>query len=237
MEPSTEREGRPVALPHCLVRQGVCLKKEKDVASKMEKLTLKEKEVYDFICNTLRRAGYSPTVRDIQNALGIKSTSTVHSYLDRLEAKGYISKTAGKSRTIRTSETKSRSPGESVRIPLVGQVAAGTPILAVENIERHIDFPLNGRSFSANDLYALRVKGESMIEAGIADGDIIVVKKQAFANDGEIVVALLGDEATVKTFYREPDRIRLQPENSTMEPIYTKSVLILGRVVAAVKYF
>lgn len=210
---------------------------ERDGASEMEKLTLKEKEVYDFICNTLHRAGYSPTVRDIQNALGIKSTSTVHAYLDRLEVKGYISKTAGKSRTIRASETDSRSQGESVRIPLVGQVAAGTPILAVENIERHIDFPLNGRSYSANDLYALRVKGESMIEAGIGNGDIIIVKKQASAENGDIVVALIEDEATVKTFYREPDGFRLQPENSTMQPIYVRSLLILGKVIAAVKYF
>lgn len=203
----------------------------------MEKLTLKEQEVYDFICQNLRRAGYSPSVRDIQNALGIKSTSTVHAYLDRLEAKGYISKTAGKSRTIRTSEVDTRSAGESVKIPLVGQVAAGTPILAVENIERHIDFPLNGKNYSAKDLYALRVKGESMIEVGIASGDIIIVKKQGYAEDGQIVVALIDDEATVKTFYRENGKIRLQPENATMKPIIVDSALVLGRVIAAVKYF
>lgn len=203
----------------------------------MEKLTLKEKEMYDFICQTMRRTGYSPTVRDIQNALGIKSTSTVHSYLDRLETKGYISKTAGKSRTIRTSETETRTAGESVRVPLVGQVAAGVPILAAENIERHMDFPLNGRRYSANDLYALRVKGESMIEAGIANGDIIIVKKQAYADNGEIVVALIDDEATVKTFYKENGRYRLQPENSTMKPILVDNLLLLGKVVACLKYF
>ena len=203
----------------------------------MEKLTVKEQEVYDFICQNLRRAGYAPSVRDIQNALGIKSTSTVHSYLDRLEAKGYISKTAGKSRTNRTSDLDTRTSGESVKIPLVGQVAAGSPILAVQNIERHIDFPLGNKTYSANDLFALRVKGESMIEVGIANGDIIIVKKQGYAENGQIVVALIDDEATVKTFYKENGHIRLQPENSTMQPIIVDSVLILGKVVAAVKYF
>ena len=198
----------------------------------MEKLTVKEQEVYDFICQNLRRAGYAPSVRDIQNALGIKSTSTVHSYLDRLEAKGYISKTAGKSRTIRTSDLDTRTSGESVKIPLVGQVAAGSPILAVQNIERHIDFPLGNKTYSANDLFALRVKGESMIEVGIANGDIIIVKKQGYAENGQIVVALIDDEATVKTFYKENGHIRLQPENSTMEPIYADEVTILGKVVS-----
>lgn len=203
----------------------------------MEKLTVKEQEVFDYLRENIRRVGYAPSVRDIQNALGIKSTSTVHAYLDRLEAKGYISKTAGKSRTIRTSEVNTATTGESVKIPLVGQVAAGSPILAVENIERHIDFPLNGKSYNPNDLYALRVKGQSMIEVGIASGDIVIVKKQGFASDGEIVVALIDDEATVKTFYRENGKIRLQPENATMAPIIVDRALILGRVIAAVKYF
>lgn len=203
----------------------------------MEKLTVKEKEVYDFICLNQRSAGYPPSVRDIQTALGFKSTSTVHSYLDRLEAKGYISKTAGKSRTIRTSEVDTRPSGESVKIPLVGQVAAGTPILAVQNIEKHMDFPLNGKTYAASDLFALRVKGESMIEAGIASGDIIIVKKQGYAENGQMVVALIDDEATVKTFYKENGHFRLQPENSTMQPIIVDSVLILGKVIAAVKYF
>ncbi len=203
----------------------------------MEKLTPKEQEIYDFICQNIRRAGYSPSVRDVQNALGIKSTSTVHAYLDRLEAKGYISKTAGKSRTIRTSEVDTHTSSESVRIPLVGQVAAGTPILATENIERQIDFPLGSIAYSAKDLYALRVKGQSMIEVGISSGDIIIVKKQSYAENGEIVVALLDDEATVKTFYRENGKIRLQPENATMQPIITDSALILGKVIACVKYF
>ncbi|MBQ7364278.1 MAG: transcriptional repressor LexA [Clostridia bacterium] len=203
----------------------------------MEKLTLKEQEMYDYICQVIRRSGYSPSVRDIQEALGIKSTSTVHAYLDRLEQKGYIKKSPGKSRTIRTSEVDSHVTSETVHIPLVGQVAAGTPILAVENIERHIDFQFAGRTYNPNDLYALRVKGDSMIEAGIHSGDIIIVKKQGYAENGQMVVALLEDEATVKTFYKENGHIRLQPENSTMQPIIVKEVMILGKVIAAIKYF
>lgn len=203
----------------------------------MEKLNPKEQEMYDFICQVLRRSGFAPTVREIQDALGIKSTCTVHSYLDRLEQKGYIKKSPGKSRTIRTSEVDSQVRSETVRIPLVGQVAAGTPILAVENIERHIDFQFTGRVYNPNDLYALRVKGSSMIGVGIHSGDIIIVKKQSHAENGEIVVALLEDEATVKTFYRENNHFRLQPENDTMEPIITKELAILGKVIACIKYF
>ena len=124
-----------------------------------------------------------------------------------------------------------------MKIPLVGQVAAGSPILAVQNIEKHMDFPLNGKNYSASDLFALRVKGESMIEAGIASGDIIIVKKQGYAENGQMVVALIDDEATVKTFYKENGHFRLQPENATMQPIIVDSVLILGKVIAAVKYF
>ena len=198
----------------------------------MEKLTVKEKEVYDFICRNQRCAGYSPSVRDIQSALNFKSTSTVNAYLDRLEAKGYITKKAGKSRTIRTNEVDTRPSGESVKIPLVGQVAAGSPILAVQNIEKHMDFPLNGKNYAASDLFALRVKGESMIEAGILDGDLVIAEKTCYAENGEIVVALVEDEATVKTFFREDGHYRLQPENETMDPIIVNEVDILGRVVA-----
>lgn len=203
----------------------------------MEKLKPKEQEMYDYICQVLRRSGFAPTVREIQDALGIKSTCTVHAYLDRLEQKGYIKKSPGKSRTIRTSEVDSQVRSETVRIPLVGQVAAGMPILAVENIERHIDFQFAGRTYNPNDLYALRVKGSSMINVGIHSGDIIIVKKQSHAENGQIVVALIEDEATVKTFYRENGHFRLQPENDTMEPIIVKELAILGKVVACIKYF
>ena len=212
---------------------------EREVEFVKEGLTPKEREIYEYVRSNICRAGYSPSVRDIQTALSIKSTSTVHAYLDRLEVKGYIVRSPGKSRTIRTSGIDQQLPGESIKIPLVGQVAAGYPILAVENIEGHIDFPLNGARYSASELYALRVRGESMINAGISDGDIIVVKKQQNAENGEIVVALIDDEATVKRFYRENGYIRLQPENPSMEPIIIKDrpLLVLGRVIGAIKYF
>ena len=203
----------------------------------MEPLKEKEQEMYDFICQVQRRSGFAPTVREIQEALGIKSTCTVHSYLDRLAQKGYIKKSPGKSRAIRTSEVESQVRSDTVRIPLVGQVAAGTPILAVENIERHIDFQFTGRAYNPGELYALRVKGDSMINVGIHSGDIIIVKKQAHAENGQIVVALIEDEATVKTFYRENGHVRLQPENDTMQPIIVKELMVLGKVVACIKYF
>lgn len=202
-----------------------------------EKLTPKEKNVYEFIRKVIRCSGYAPSVRDIQDSQGIKSTSTVHAILDRLENKGYIQKTAGKSRAIRTNDTEVQAPAGSMSLPLVGAVAAGAPLLAVENVEQQIVFPLMGRSYAAGELYALRVRGESMINVGIHNGDIVVVRKQNSAEDGQIVVALLENEATVKTFYREKGQIRLQPENDTMRPIYAKEVLILGRVIACLTYF
>ena len=202
----------------------------------MQELTPKEKRVYDYIDMMLRKNGYSPSVRDIQQALGIKSTATVNAYLDRLEDKGAISRTAAKSRTIRTNSLDVVS-SDTVKVPLIGKVAAGVPILATEQIERYIDFPSAGRSWSSGDYYALRVKGESMIKAGINDGDIIICKKQAVAENGTIVVALLDDEATVKTFYREDGHIRLQPENDTMQPIIVDNVIIIGVVTALMRYY
>ena len=196
----------------------------------MHTLTKKEKEVYDYICATIEENGYSPSVRDIRDNLGIKSTSTVHSYLGKLEEKGYIRKEDGKSRTL-TLEGGAKSPKNKNRIPILGQVAAGLPILAEQNIEGYIDFvPAEKRIQS--ELFALRIKGESMIEAGILDGDIVVVKKTCYAENGEIVVAMVDNEATVKTFFRENGHYRLQPENSTMEPIIVNEVDILGKVCA-----
>ena len=202
----------------------------------MIELTPKERRVYDYIDMTLRKNGYSPSIRDIQEALGIKSTSTVNAYLDRLEEKGAISRTASKSRTVRTNPLGVEAP-DTVKIPLVGRVAAGVPILATEQIERYIDFPALGRSFAPGSLYALRIKGQSMINAGINDGDIVICQKQPIAENGTIVVALIEDEATVKTFYKENGHIRLQPENDAMEPIIVDNVIILGKVVALVRYY
>ena len=196
----------------------------------------KEKAILDYINDTIRREGYSPTVRDIQNALGIKSTSTVHSYLCRLEEKGLIRKDQGKSRSLRTNEGGNESR-RTLRVPLLGQVRAGMPILAIENYEGYIDYPLMNRSYGANELFALRVRGNSMIEAGILENDVIVVKKDATANNGDIVVALVEDGMTVKTFYKENGHFRLQPENSSLEPIIVDEVYILGRVVANLRFY
>lgn len=196
----------------------------------------KEQAIYDYINETIRREGYSPTVRDIQTALGIKSTSTVHAYLRRLEERGMIRKDPGKSRTLQTGAAASE-PKRTMRVPLLGQVRAGMPILAVENYEGYIDYPLMNRAYGANELFALRITGDSMIEAGILDGDIIIVKKEMSAENGEIVVALVDDSATVKTFYRENGHFRLQPENSRLEPIIVDEVYILGKVVANLRFY
>ena len=199
-------------------------------------LTEREREIYEYIVNAIRNEGYSPSVRDICNALGMKSTSTVHTYLERLERKGVIQKESGKSRTLRVENETVRG-AQTVRVPIVGKVAAGMPILAVENYEGFRDFPRPGATVSGSDLFALRIQGESMIEAGILDGDLIIVEKRTIAEDGEIIVALVDDEATVKTFYRDGDRFRLQPENSSMEPIYVRELVILGKVVACMRFY
>jgi repressor LexA len=196
----------------------------------------KEKAILDYINDNIRREGYSPTVRDIQNALGIKSTSTVHSYLCRLEEKGLIKKDQGKSRSLRVSEGTAESR-RTLRVPLLGHVKAGMPILAIENYEGYIDYPLMNRSYGANELFALRVEGDSMIEAGILENDVIVVKKETTANNGDIVVALVDEGMTVKTFYKENGRFRLQPENSSLQPIIVDEVYILGRVVASFRFY
>jgi repressor LexA len=203
---------------------------------RVSRFSEKENEILEYINETITNEGYSPTVRDIQNALGIKSTSTVHSYLCRLEEKGLIKKDQGKSRSLRTNEKKS-DDRRTARVPLVGRVRAGMPILAVENYEGYVDFPIMNRSYGANELFALRVTGNSMIEAGILEDDIIVVKKESTANNGDIVVALVEDGATVKTFYKENGHFRLQPENSCLEPIIVDEVYILGRVIANLRFY
>lgn len=202
----------------------------------MQPLNTKEQQIYDYIYESISRDGFSPSVRDIQNALAIKSTSTVHAYLSKLEEKGYIQKENGKSRTLRVENIKG-DIHRIAKVPLLGKVTAGMPILAVENFEGYIDFSTMNRSYAYNDLFALRVQGESMIEAGIFDGDIVVIKKTPYAENGEIVVALVEDEATVKRFFREDGHFRLQPENSAMEPIIVDEVYILGRVISVQRYY
>lgn len=191
----------------------------------MEKLKPKEQKVYDYIAKSLKENGYAPSVRDICRDLGYKSTSTVHMYLNRLDMFGYISKVDGKSRAVKINNEE--APTVSA-IPLLGVVTAGTPILAAENFEGYVGYIGRG----ANDLFALRVRGESMILAGILDGDIIIAEKTCYAENGEIVVAMIDDEATVKRFFREDGHYRLQPENNTMDPIISDEVMIIGKVVA-----
>lgn len=202
----------------------------------LDKLTDRELEVYHYILESIRRDGYAPSVRDICSALDMKSTSTVHTYLARLEQKGVIQKAPGKSRSLRVGSDALHNT-HTIRVPILGKVAAGMPILAVENYEGYIDFPRASSRHSMGDLFALKIQGESMIEAGLLDGDLIVVEKCCTAEDGDIIVALLEDEATVKTFYHDGNRFRLQPENSTMEPIYADELLVLGKVVASMRFY
>ena len=198
----------------------------------MVKLTEKEQKTLDYIIDVIVNNGYSPSVRDIRDAIGYKSTSTVYSCLNKLEAAGYIQKEDGKSRTIRVDGSLS-----GTKVPLLGKVTAGTPILAIENYDGYVDFVANSIGCNQKDLFALKVSGVSMIEAGIMDGDIVIVNSQNYADNGDIVVAMLDDEATVKTFYKENGRYRLQPENKALQPIYADTVIILGRVVACMRTY
>lgn len=191
-------------------------------------LNIQEKRVFDYVKAQIREKGYPPSVREICAALGFKSTSSAHQYLSRLAEKGYIDKGDLKTRAIKIVGEE-----PTVSIPIVGKVAAGEPILAQENIEDYFSI---GESFFAkgelqNDTFVLKVQGESMINAGINNGDYIIVSKQNVARNGQIVVAMIDGNATVKTFYKEKDHVRLQPENDTMDPIIVKDVQVVGKVV------
>lgn len=198
-------------------------------------LTEKQKNVLDFIQQFTQEHGYPPSVREIGAAVGLTSTATVHGYLERLEKKGYLDRAALKTRAMRVVnpqqevETAVTADEKYMEVPIVGRVAAGSPILAQEQVEGYL--PLSFDFAKNKDLFVLRVKGESMINVGIYDGDLIIVSRGPDARNGDTVVALIEDEATVKTFYQEKDHIRLQPENDTMEPILVKEVAILGKVV------
>ena len=197
-------------------------------------LTNKEKMVFDYLVQSINENGYAPSVRDIVASLGIKSTSSVHLYLHNLEAKGYIEQDAGKKRTLRICAPYARIAG---KVPLLGAITSGAPILAVENFEGYVDLPWNNARYSSDELFALKVKGESMMEAGILDGDVVIVRKGSYADNGQIVVALIEEEATVKTFFRENGHYRLQPENRTMEPIIVNEVALLGIVIASFRQY
>ena len=216
----------------------------------MDKLKDRERRILNYMKEEIKTKGYPPTVREICTAIGIKSTSTAHKDIESLVRQGYLVKDPSKPRALmvvdphadkktaaeKNTEVLERS--DVVDIPVVGRVAAGTPILAEQNIED--TFPVPARYAAGGTSYMLRVRGESMIEAGIMDGDLILVQQQDTARNGEIVVAMIDgfeSEATVKTFYHEGDHIRLQPENQTMSPIIVKDVKILGKVKGVFRYF
>lgn len=197
-----------------------------------EDLTQKQIEILLYIKSEIQRQGYPPSVRDICKGVNLKSTSTVHSHLEKIESKGYIRKDPTKPRAIEILDKNDDFlliQKKTIDVPILGRVTAGVPILAVENIEDTYPVPLD--LVKDHDVFILKIQGESMIEAGILDGDLVLVKEQKSAINGDIVVALLDDEATVKRFFKEINRIRLQPENQFMEPIYTQDVTILGKVI------
>ena len=196
----------------------------------MEKLTKTQQKVFDYIKEIIDERGLAPSVREIGAAVGLKSTSTVQYNLNALESAGYIERDPVLKRTIRICKNGTRA----VHVPLVGTVTAGMPILAVESIEDYIPVPVNT---AGKELFALRVRGDSMINAAILDGDIAVIDKTPVAENGDIVVALIGDEATVKRFYKENGHFRLQPENDEYEPIIVDELAVLGKVVSIIRNY
>ncbi len=195
----------------------------------MEKLTRGEKRVYDYLLEYIDANGYSPSVRDIASAVGFASSSTVHLYLSRLEQKGYIEREQRKSRSFRPVAKQNG-------VPLVGRVHAGLPVGVEEYVEGYVDVGAS-LPYPKDKLFALKVVGDSMVDAGIFEGDVVVVLKDADVQNGEIAVAMVDGEVTVKTLYRENGRVRLQPENKAFEPIIADSVVILGKVVTLIRKY
>lgn len=216
------------------------VKNERVRREKDGSLNKREKAILKFIEKSVQEKGYAPSVREIGKAVNLRSTATVHGYLARLSDNGYIKKEENKGRTLKLLKGSNGNPieptkkdfyvqKELVDVPVIGKITAGAPILAVENVTDTFPIPID---FVGNsDSFMLTVRGESMIEAGILDGDYILVRKQNNAVNGEIIVALIDEEATVKTFYKEKDHIRLQPENSTMDPIIVSDCKVLGKVI------
>lgn len=216
------------------------VKNERVRREKDGSLNKREKAILKFIEKSVQEKGYAPSVREIGKAVNLRSTATVHGYLARLSENGYIKKEENKGRTLKLLKGSNGNPVEPAKkdfyvqkelvdVPVIGKITAGSPILAVENVTDTFPIPID---FVGNsDSFMLTVRGESMIEAGILDGDYILVRKQNNAVNGEIIVALIDEEATVKTFYKEKDHIRLQPENSTMEPIIVPDCKVLGKVI------
>ena len=201
----------------------------------MKDLKPKDIRMLNYLKERIATKGYAPSVREICADLGIKSTSTVQLYIDRLVSKGYLERESGKSRTLSIPESDPDTIHSS-RVPVLGQVAAGVPILTAENFDGYIAFSTH-KKYEERELFALKVKGESMKEVGIMDGDIVVVEKTDYADNGKIVVAMIEDEATVKRFYKENGGYRLQPENKDMKPIIANDVSVLGIVVADIRFY
>lgn len=201
------------------------------------KISKKQQEILDFIKHEILNRGFPPAVREICEAVNLKSTSSVHSHLETLEKNGYIRRDPTKPRAIEIVDDQfNLTRREMIHVPLVGTVAAGQPILAVENVESY--FPIPSELIPNNQVFMLKVKGESMINAGILDGDMVLVEMVSTAKNGDMVVALVNEEATVKTFYKENRHYRLQPENDYMDPIIIKGDLrILGKVIGVMRFF
>lgn len=200
------------------------------------KITAKQEEILNYIKEEILKRGYPPAVREICEAVHLKSTSSVHSHLETLEKNGYIRRDPTKPRAIEICDDSFQMVRtEMVSLPVIGQVAAGQPILAEENIESY--FPIPAEHIPSGESFILKVKGDSMINAGIFNGDQVMVNRCSTARNGEIVVALIDDSATVKTFYKEEGHIRLQPENDTMDPIIVEDCLILGKVFGVFRIF
>ena len=200
------------------------------------KITDKQSQILEYIKSEILNKGYPPSVRDICQAVNLKSTSSVHSHLETLEKNGYIRRDPTKPRTIEIIDDNfNLVRREVVNVPMVGTVAAGQPILAIENIDNY--FPIPSEYMPNEETFMLKVKGESMINAGILDGDNILVKRQNTAKNGDMVVALVEDSATVKTFYKENGYIRLQPENDDMDPIIVPDCEIIGKVFGVFRFF
>ncbi|HPZ42385.1 MAG TPA: transcriptional repressor LexA [Bacillota bacterium] len=196
-------------------------------------LNPKQAAILAFIKENIRNKGYPPSVREICQAVGLSSSSTVHGYLKKLEEKGYLRRDAAKPRAMEVLDGFPENRIECVNIPVLGHVAAGVPLLAVENRDETFSLPVHFTG--PGEFFMLAVRGDSMIDAGILDGDLVVVRRQQDADNGDIVVALLEEEATVKRFYKEKDRVRLQPENRLLEPIYVNELQILGKVIGLIR--
>ena len=200
------------------------------------RITDKQREILEYIKQEILNKGYPPTVREMCDAVHLKSTSSIHSHLESLEKNGYIRRDPSKPRTIEiVDDNFNLTRREVVNVPVVGSIAAGQPLLAVQNIDNY--FPIPSEYMPNQDTFMLHVKGDSMINVGIFDGDVILVKQQNTARNGEIVAALVDDSATVKTFYKEADHIRLQPENDSMDPIIVADCQILGVVFGVFRFF